>query len=337
MLLAAVHPSRRCHALLWALNDVDVRVRDQMLYPVLVNRRAGFIDQAGSMVIKPRFEFSWGFSEGLAAVQLNGKWGFIDREGSMVIPNRFDDALWFSSGRAAAKVNGKWGLLDRTGHLLHPPRFDTPPRFSEGLAAVRVSGRYGYINEHGEWAVRPLFAGRFPDECAAHSFREGLALVQENGLWGFINKQGSFVVVPSLECANCFSESVANVGPVGDSYFIDKMGRPLFGSRRFRECNSFSEGFAAVRTRDLWGFINEDGKHVIGERYVSAFEFGEGLAAVGFQDGTLGYINRGCELIIRSRNWDFADRFRFGIAAVSVENRWGYIDRTGKYLWRPTA
>uniref|UniRef100_UPI001BFF2505 WG repeat-containing protein n=1 Tax=Campylobacter coli TaxID=195 RepID=UPI001BFF2505 len=51
----------------------------------------GFIDKSREFVIKPKFDYVWSFSEGLAKVELNGKWGFIDKNGEFAIEPKFDD------------------------------------------------------------------------------------------------------------------------------------------------------------------------------------------------------------------------------------------------------
>lgn len=66
--------------------------------------RTGFIDLKGAMVIPPRFQFTYGFTEGLASVKVDGGWGYIDAAGEFVIPPRFSRAYSFSEGLAAVEV-----------------------------------------------------------------------------------------------------------------------------------------------------------------------------------------------------------------------------------------
>ncbi|MFH5163641.1 WG repeat-containing protein [Campylobacter coli] len=58
---------------------------------VELNRKYGFIDKSGKIVIEPKFDGVGNFSEGLAKVKLNGKYGFIDKSGKIVIEPKFDD------------------------------------------------------------------------------------------------------------------------------------------------------------------------------------------------------------------------------------------------------
>ena len=64
------------------------------------------------------------FSEELAAVFLNRKWGFVDKNGDVVIPFIYDgdkDFFWdteyvFKNGKANVKEEGKWFYIDKQGN-----------------------------------------------------------------------------------------------------------------------------------------------------------------------------------------------------------------------------
>lgn len=93
-----------------------------------------YIDKDGRSAFEKRFNWASDFSEGLAAVLEEGKWGYIDEAGDMVIPPRFqplphgisymDPAckerhLQFSEGLAPVYTvedhEGKWGYIDMQG------------------------------------------------------------------------------------------------------------------------------------------------------------------------------------------------------------------------------
>lgn len=92
----------------------------------------GFFDRSGKVVIGPRFDFAFPFSEGLAAVcagcreeregeharMTGGKWGYIDKSGEIAIPLEFSDARGFEGGRARVKLDGNWVTIDTEGSLV---------------------------------------------------------------------------------------------------------------------------------------------------------------------------------------------------------------------------
>ena len=63
--------------------------------PIELGPKWGFIDHAGTFVIKPPFRRVLPFSDGLAAIEKDGKWGFINSKGEMVIAPIFSNAKYF--------------------------------------------------------------------------------------------------------------------------------------------------------------------------------------------------------------------------------------------------
>lgn len=55
----------------------------EVLLPVKQDRKWGFIDEAGKIVIEPQFDRCSSFVQGLARVRMDGKFGYIDKRGGM--------------------------------------------------------------------------------------------------------------------------------------------------------------------------------------------------------------------------------------------------------------
>ena len=106
-----------------------------------INRKWGFINEAGTEVIPCIYLSVRDFSEDLAAANLNGSWGFIDKNGNEVVPFIYDDVKEFSEGLAAVrfgyKNEVKWGFIDKNGNEVIPHIYSNTGSFSEGFAAVR--------------------------------------------------------------------------------------------------------------------------------------------------------------------------------------------------------
>lgn len=101
--------------------------------------KMGCMDKTGKVVIPPQFDVIWGFSEGLASIEIDEKNGFIDLSGKMLVPPQFRFAASFSEGLAHIEDNrGRHGYIDKTGKIAIEPRFLAAGPFSEGLAPVQV-------------------------------------------------------------------------------------------------------------------------------------------------------------------------------------------------------
>lgn len=54
------------------------------------NRKIGFINHAGKLVIQPKYDFYSGFHEGFAIVAIDDKKGIIDATGKEIVPLKYD-------------------------------------------------------------------------------------------------------------------------------------------------------------------------------------------------------------------------------------------------------
>ena len=164
----------------------------------------GFINRTGAWEIKPRFEYAWGFEEGLAAVKENGKWGFINNHGEYVLAPKYDSACYFSEGVAKVKLNGKDIFIGPDGAKLFDKEYEEAGVFSEGLASVKIDGKWGFIDKTGALVIKPAY-----DDVS--SFMNGLASIKLNGKYGFIDQQGEVIVPPTYGYAHFFLGELAQV------------------------------------------------------------------------------------------------------------------------------
>ena len=83
-----------------------------MLYPVVQNRKYGYMNRRGKIVIEPKFDYAWSFSEGLAGIVIDRKGGYIDPKGNIVIQPQFDRGMAVLR-RIGPGDNQKEGILHR--------------------------------------------------------------------------------------------------------------------------------------------------------------------------------------------------------------------------------
>ncbi|MGB7442053.1 MAG: WG repeat-containing protein [Coleofasciculaceae cyanobacterium] len=338
------------------------------LWPLKLDKKWGYIDETGEMIIDPQFGWADGFSSGLASVRMSGKWGYIDSKGGIAIQPHFDGVEPFSAdGIAAVKTGEKWGYINSNGEVIKPPKFDEAESFSAGLAAVKLGGKWGYIDQTGRVVIRHQFE-------VVRSFAQGLAwvkmpskwlgIVQTGCKWGCIDTTGRLVVETEFDEVYSLSEGLAGF-KIGEKYgYIDQMGQvviePEFDINSF--CllpPNFSEGFAMVRMGSKWGYINKTGKVIIEPHFTQAGSFSVGLAAVKLDD-KWGYIDQTGQIVIPPQ-FDQAYLFsdsdslqpnhsqasvsnvltsvqpKLGLAMVRIGNEWRYIDKTGRFIgssWR---
>ena len=117
------------------------------------NKRRGYFNaNDGKVVVEPKYEYAWIFSDGVAAVEEDGKIKFIDCTGKIIIDNgmKYDsggEGYVFHGGYLAvySDENNKYGLMDTTGKMALPLEYDYV-EISNNLDHWRVS-------KDGQWAV----------------------------------------------------------------------------------------------------------------------------------------------------------------------------------------
>jgi hypothetical protein len=346
------------------------------LFVVIVNGKRGYIDGTGKIVIEPQFRSAGNFSEGLALVSLSGrkyKLGYIDQGGKVMIDARFDNAEDFHEGLAAVGFdtektrpgcddcdpNQHWGYVDKTGAISIKPQYHRAGDFSEGLAAVETDdGKWGFINKNGSVVIKLQY------EYAAE-FSEGLACVMTDKKFGYVNRDGRTVIKPQFSRCSDFSEGLARVrvggravspvrlgaeaGMPGKLRYIDKTGKVVIRLDA-ESADDFSDGLAAFKVKNqqgelYCGYIDKTGKAAIAPRFDfgDCDTFSEGKARI-LLNGKWSYIDTmGRTLFVTpyALTWEFSH----GLAQVqlsglnplkSQDAKYGYIDREGVLVWRPT-
>jgi len=281
--------------------DVMIEVKNQP------NPKHSYIDKTGKPITD--FDVVTLCSERMILVRKEHKKGFIDSTGNLVIPLQFDDAHSFKDGLAVVKENSKWGCIDKTGKYIVPAKFDfVKDEFSEGMIGVQVTGKWGFCDMNGEIKI----AAEYND---VGSFSEGLASVVMNGKSGYIDRTGKIVVELSYLKAFKFENGIARVS----------------GSFEVKEGND--QG----KLKEGWLLIDKTGKPISKIFFVKEINrFEEGIASVRGLDNKFSYIDQKGNYLTETK-FDRADPwFHNGIAKVYTGNKMGYIDKTGKYIWKPS-
>lgn len=316
-----------------------------MLFPVISRtnyRNFGFIDSDGNQIIAPTFPIEGNlgddvypslgiypvveFSDGRARIQVGDFFVFIDVSGEVVIEGNFVEAENFVDGLALVteltdENNQKSYFIDVDGKRVFDLRssIDIIDQFSEGLAEIgtKASRRYlrGFIDKRGQIAIEPKY-----EQVSA--FSEGISLVKMNDKWGAIDPSGRILIEPQYD-----------------------------------DIKNFSNGLAAMSKNGRWGFVNKYGAVVVPPTYSRVGQFSDGIAAVKTPQGKLAFINSSGTIILKTRFnfvdemlimdtyrfecggppavFDYEPRFSEGLCPVSIGDKWGFIDISGKTVIFP--
>lgn len=247
------------------------------------------------------------FNDGLATSRQGSLIGFVDKTGKMVIRPKYDYTGDFSDGLCwvtTPKSGSLIGFIDKAGNTVVPCQYEWPAErqpadFHEGLCPVMVDADheyFGYIDTSGKRA----FPGVYNGEA---DFSEGLAAVTEitktadgnTVRQGYIDKTGKMVITLEEGYGEAFHGGVAPVHIPGQpTRFIDKTGNTVFTlDERYKTAEHYGEGAWLVWDGEHMGFIDLTGKTIVPCRYYAYNPFSEGLAALKEnKDGRWGFVDK---------------------------------------------
>jgi hypothetical protein len=293
------------------------------LYPINNNGKSGFMDRSGKTVITPQFDSAGGFSEGLAEVMVGTKWGYINTKGVVAITPQFDAALFFRCGRARVKLGNRWGFIDKDGKYICSPSFLWATEFSGDFAPVQtLDGVWALVDRSGKLVLMEKV------QLYGYGFNGAPIPAAAGARWGFINKAGKWVIDPQFESAGNFADGLAPVRVGGRIGYIDIKGTFIINPQYDPYWDiEFYDGHARFASGSKIGFVDTKGRVITDTQYLDAFRFSEGLAAVKTKDGW-GFIDSSAKMVIRPQ-FDRPGIFQGGLARVAVSGKETYITTTG--------
>jgi WG repeat protein len=249
-------------------------------------------------------------------------WGFIDNRGKAVIAPRFEAALPYSEGLAAVKREGRWGYIDRNGLEVIPIRYRTVQSFRNGVAIVDTglpNHPVGLIDTAGSWVTPPLFRS-----LSAAAGPDGLLLGQKEPAegFGFYDRSGNLVLGPyflAFPFAQGRARVKTGVRTGSDDWLIDISGTLLPKKPLVLDGIRFSEGLIAVRRDRKLGYMDLEGNVAIEPRYDQGGEFTEGLAAVQLEGRWIFIDKSGAATSEFPAGVAFAEPLSDGLSLVSAD------------------
>lgn len=247
---------------------------------------------------------------GCIYVLYEGQWGLLDLSGEAVIAPEWDAlyshdeerTLWAAfRGEMVMNVlkgweepgEGLWALYSADGTELSPLQWTKIEKMADGLMIVEKDGQQGVLNAQGEIVI--------PVEWEHIQTPElGLLVVRKDGMSGVLDTSGA-EVLPPLACQGMYVNAADGTIRIrqgtfdGDEQYarsgvFDLTGREIVPCI-WGDVGDFSEGLAAVRDGDLWGYVNLQGELVIPCVWLYAETFYSGYAIVKDERGLYGVID----------------------------------------------
>ncbi|WP_433708996.1 WG repeat-containing protein [Paenibacillus illinoisensis] len=312
--------------------------RDAFNQGVAVVNRNQLINSAGKVIFQDKnIEYISWFDNGLAAAKKNGKIGYLNTKGKFVIPPTYEEGTGFYNQAALVKKNGKWALINTKGTLLtafniEDMDYGTHYRKS-GVFPVKIDGLWGSMNYKGKLVVPAEFQdkiefrdntydwGLHHNKYSAIVRQDGLVIPldkyylalgePQNGLWkiqdsgeGIVDLSGQMIVEPQDEqkviLSGDGSYAVKDMKDSTSKWRFYKKDQTQLFEGDYNDVQAFSEGLAAVKINQKWGYVSNKGDIKISAQYEEANLFQMGSAVVR-KNGKYGLIGTRGEAILSTK------------------------------------
>ncbi|MEI6754067.1 MAG: WG repeat-containing protein [Paludibacter sp.] len=318
------------------------------LYKKIINRISKSLEIR--MISDFKFDEVGDFHAGMAKVKLDKKWGFVNEQGLVVIDCQYEDAGDFHQGRAMLKSKGKWGFIDKRGNVRVSFMFDEVSNFSHGVAKVTQFKKHFYINKCGNQISSLKFGreGRFhllfrlyeiitkkkkqSVQIYKNTYNYRVSSISKDGYrwatideshFGYINEKGNLKIKMQYDKAFDFNEKRARVELNGKIGFINRKNKRVIPIEYDTAAIQFKNGLLRVSKHEKHGFVNINNREIIRLKYDRTINFNQGLAGVSIAK-KWGFIDLFDNQIIPLKYEDCRS-FNDGIAGVKSNDKWGFI------------
>ncbi|MFN8671762.1 MAG: WG repeat-containing protein [Candidatus Sericytochromatia bacterium] len=233
------------------------------------------------------------------------------------------------------KINNKYGLIDKNMNFIIKPKYESLHiQNNNNLVGFKTENSQGFLNakngkEIKEYKLESNYLFILKD------FTNGLVSIIElnNSVYngtkcGYINEKGDIVIKPKYKICNNFSENRAFVLEE-----IDKINKNIISKENEKELEDFDFDF------DLpikYSIINEKGEIIKtlnenGRKVIFNYEYKDGYSIIVLDGVNYGVIDINGNFIIPPIYQEIKD-ISEDLFVVKNNNKYGYLDRTGKVV-----
>lgn len=230
---------------------------------------------------------------------LNKKYGYIDKSGKLVIPFGLDDAKSFVGEYAIFKEDGKYGILDKAGKFALNPAFDEIEIMDNGYVLAydgvftillnhdldpllkRFGNAMYYDNYYTIYnnVIVEYIAGDYKMLDYAGNVLGNYDQINVLGEYTFKTRSGELLKTEGISTEAPVDSSISLKGDY-EYLFLNDKGEVVLDVSEYDSVRSFSEGRAVVERDGKFGFFDQTGKVVIPIIYREADDFKDGSASV---------------------------------------------------------
>ena len=302
------------------------------------NMNWGIINQSGKWICKPNKKFERIILQpncSRARAQIGDKYVIIDFSGK-VLSKKYAVIKDFSEYKAIVRKNfptGKiikldhdWGILDTNGNLINGLKYTKLGNFHNNRALFYELGKgWGYIDANGTIIIEAQYFN-------AENFSENRAVVYSKyNRSGLIDSNGMVIMQPKHNKIIAREQNICLVkGGEKYYYYLTEDLKRVFPII-FEDAKTFRYNVAAVKLKNYWGIVNNQGFWLITPKYQNMKEFKDGIAAVEINT-RYGVADTKGKVIIPPV-YEYVQFIGNDLFRIENGDFIGYLDINGVWVW----
>ena len=334
-------------------------VSDSNLYRIMVGDKYGFMDCEGNIIIDPQFDAANEyFSEGLCFVRIGDRKGFIDSTGNFTV--EFADSVKFTDHQFQKGLLGVHcfgddaykgcAIVNKQGEFVVEANYNK-------LVKINVDGDnlylqsvfplsfilditenidYGLLQQDSAIASYNELYSNMPGHLvgavydSALGFHNGMCAVKKDSKWGFMDRSGELVIDAVYDSVQNFTEdSIALVRSGAKHIYISYDGSEILS------VDSALSNFHCHRAAAIIGgtkcLIDKNGNKVCDLNVDKVYTFLKDNMATVIKNGKASKIDTLGNIVLQTK-YEKIGSFIDGVAPVSLNDKYGYIDTAGKEI-----
>lgn len=284
----------------------------------------GVLNGQGEVKLPPKFDSL--FIEGNTIIgKRTGTWALYDSFNIRKADELYQKILPATDRLFKVKKNNHWGLINRFGEEVIDCVFDNIYSIENDQVVVSFHKEKGVINTSGEWVVLPRKADKIL------MLNEDY-FIEESGKLKKLNHVSNGTIYFTENQIDIFDGYLLEYTSDGGIWKIDFTGQIVEEARdeSYNEVRPPSEGFYAIKRDGKYGFIDNQNRLRIANRYDDVGDFSQGLAAFKLL-GKWGFLNKKEEIVIQPM-FERVSKFQQDVAIAYTQKGAGLIDKLGNQI-----
>lgn len=342
--------------------DSLVRLSDKR-YKLVSAEGSLLLDEHISPVNNTWYKSVSRFHNGMAVVSDGNRKGVIRNNGSIVLPAVYreiivDNNHLFASESFSGTM--RWSLHDSTGHRFTKKTYHHIGELNEHLFRVTENGYQGAINKNGDEQIACVFDSLLETKgsLVVVKFRGQYGIISDKEEWivtpqpnpirlvtsdRFLERSGNLVTLKALNGNVLYfttnkihveQETITEHVSDGGKWILNMSGqivsRELPPTEQTEWVWPASEGLRMIMRNGRYGFIDNQARLMIPNRYEEAKPFNEGLAPIKIRN-KWGFINHDDKIVVQPV-YETVALFEAGYCRVKLNGKYGLINKAGEQV-----